>query len=65
MERQSIQQYLASIKEKHNEAVAQVYSDFLYKLLEVDIDAFVEQSLKNGFEVNVEWVRDYKPHLNL
>lgn len=62
---QSIQQYLENIKAKYNEAVAQIYSDFLFNLYETDIDAFVEQSVANGFTVTLEWVRDYKPHLDL
>lgn len=59
----TIQQYLESIEAKHGEAVAQVYSDFLFNLYETNIDAFVEQSVANGFTVTLEWVREYKPDI--
>lgn len=57
----TIQQYLKDIEAKHGEAVARVYSDFLFNLYETNIDAFVEQSVMNGFTITLEWVREYKP----
>lgn len=59
----TIQQYLENIETKHGEAVAQVYSDFLFSLYETNIDAFVEQSVANDFTVTLEWVREYKPDI--
>ena len=55
--------HLEEVKKTYGESTRKAYSDFYYALYRSNIDAFVKESVRNGFTVTIEWVREYCPNL--
>ena len=55
--------HLEEIEKTYGEATRKAYSDFYYALYRSNIDAFVKESVSNGFTVTLEWIKEYIPTL--